>query len=71
LLQTVPAFSSFNVDPTVNVQSVDVLLLDYFLGKARQQHFHVFKPCQRGAEIIVLYVHHHHGGVLGGEGAGD
>jgi hypothetical protein len=45
--------------------------LDYFFGKAGQQHFYVFKPWQRGAEIIVLYVHHHHGGFLGGEGAVD
>jgi hypothetical protein len=45
--------------------------LDYFLGKSGQQHFHVFKPCQRGAEIIILSVHHHHGGVLSGEGAVD
>jgi hypothetical protein len=29
----------------------------------------MFKLWQRSAEIIVLYVHHHHGGVLGGEGA--
>jgi hypothetical protein len=33
------------------------------------KHFHVFIPCQWGAKIIVLYVHHHHDGVLGGEGA--
>jgi hypothetical protein len=45
--------------------------LDDLLGKAGQQHFHVFKPWQRGAEIIVFYVHHPHGGVLGGEGAVD
>jgi hypothetical protein len=42
--------------------------LDDFLGEAGQQHIHVFKPWQRGAEIIVFNVHHHHGGVLGGEG---
>jgi hypothetical protein len=31
----------------------------------------MFKPWQRGAEIILFNVHHHHGGVLGGEGAVD
>jgi hypothetical protein len=31
----------------------------------------LFKPWQRGADIIVFNVHHHHGGVLGGEGAVD
>jgi hypothetical protein len=71
LLQTVHAFSNFNVDPTIDGQSVEVLLLDYFLGKAGQQHFHVFKPWQRGTEIIVFNVHYHHGGFLGGEGAVD
>jgi hypothetical protein len=71
LLQTVHAFSNFNVDPTFKGQSVEVVLLDYFLEEARQQHFHVFKPWQRGAEIIVLYVHHHHGGLIGGVGAVD
>jgi hypothetical protein len=33
--------------------------------------FHVFEPWQRGADIIVLNVHHHHGSGLGGEGAVD
>jgi hypothetical protein len=59
------------VDPTVNGQSVEVVLLDYFLGKAGQHHLHVFKPWQRGTEIIVFNVHHHHGGVPGGEGDVD
>jgi hypothetical protein len=71
LLQTVHAFSNLNVDPTVDGQSVEVAILDYLLGEAGQQHFHVFKPWQRGAEIIIFNVHHHHGGVLGGEDAVD
>jgi hypothetical protein len=61
----------FNVDPTVDGQSVEVVLLDYFLKESGQQYFHVFKPWQRGAKIIVFNVHHHHGCVLGGEGAVD
>jgi hypothetical protein len=72
LLQTVHAFSNFNVNPTVDGQSVEVVLLDYLLWEAGQQHFHVFKPWQWGAEIIVFNVHHNHnGGVHGGEGAVD
>jgi hypothetical protein len=31
--------------------------------------FSCFQTVAAGAEIIVLYVHHHYGGVLGGEGA--
>jgi hypothetical protein len=67
LLQTVHAFSNFDVDRTVDGKSLEVVRLHYFLGEAGQQHFHLFKSWQGVAEIIVLNVHHHHGGVLGGE----
>jgi hypothetical protein len=67
LLQSVHAFSNFDVDPTLDGKSLEVVLLDYLLGEAAQQHFHVFKSWQRGDDIIVVNVHYHHGGVLGGE----
>jgi hypothetical protein len=54
LFQTVHAFSNFNVDPTIDGSSVEVVPLDYFFKKKRQHHFHVFKQWQRGAEIIVI-----------------
>jgi hypothetical protein len=71
LFQTVHAFSNFNEYPAVDGSCVEVVLLDNLLGKAGQQHLHVFKPWQRVAEIIVFDVHHHHGDVLSGEGAVD
>jgi hypothetical protein len=67
-------YMPFRISMYIQPSTARALRLYFWIissGEAGKQHFHVFKRWQRGDEIIVFNVHHHHGGVLGGEGAVD